>query len=281
MKRTMFEVFGSPFFIRSSAMYEIPPTVRSNEKRLVQACNINAFTLLSLIVFLLGPLVFVSDLFSQETRAPRSGSVSNSSRMRTSGFPGDDQERTRPPKPTRQRDDLHFPPGFLQLSKPTELPTESETPQESKRETPVVTEKKEVIAPVVSRDDTEPNIEPTRSGDDTILLGIVVSAALLGIFVFADYRYRCWLQSVLLQNNRLLSPDVAASDFDEIFMTNGIAPLSFAGPVLGGYPGIGSFADYGVSSGFMTPETALVATASSVGSSMAEEFFARNTEPEA
>ena len=229
-----------------------------------------------------------SGLSAQESQS-RSDLTGNRPRVRTAGFPSGDSERTRPPKPTKQRDDLHFPPGFLQLSRPSEVPVSADTPQEGKREPSSApsasspTDKKTEVGPSQPRDDTEPNIEPIRARDDTTLLGIIVSAALLGIFVFADYRYRCWLQSALLQNNRLLAPEAAASDFDEVFMATGTPPLSLAGIVQGNYPLFDSIDNYDSSVGFTSSDNSIISPVISavdgVGG-IADEFFASSTEQE-
>ncbi len=227
----------------------------------------------------------MSGTYAQESQSIRNDLMDNSSRVRTVGFPGGDSDRTRPPKPTKQRDDLHFPPGFLQHSKPSEVSDTADTPQEGKRDSSSTpsTDKKNETAPSQPRDDAEPNIEPVRARDDTTLLGIIVSAALLGIFVFADYRYRCWLQSALLQNNRLLAPEAAASDFDEVFMATGTPPLSLAGVVPGNFPLLDSMGGYDSSVGFTSSENAgslPLASVLNTGEHIADEFFASSAEQE-
>ncbi|MDO5577007.1 MAG: hypothetical protein Q4F84_07995, partial [Fibrobacter sp.] len=130
------------------------------------------------------------------------------------GFPGGPSERVRPPRPTKTKEDNHYPAGFLTLSKPQDASAPQPTPaKEEPANLP------QPVIPTVDYppiDDLEPNFEEIPRKDPTYVFGILLAAGLFGLFAFFDYRNRIWIQNVVMENNRLLASDATSADFADL-----------------------------------------------------------------
>ena len=123
---------------------------------------------------------------SQTQRLSENGGRSRSQENREaadSERPAETLRKSRPPKPTGEVADNHYPDGFLTVSAPSEAFSRGEN----------------VWAPAV---DTP---EPFRKDRLIFLLGSVVAVGLFLVVAWTDHLYRVRLQSVIAQNNRLLN----------------------------------------------------------------------------
>lgn len=133
---------------------------------------------------------------------------------------GNRPERSRPPLPTKIREDNHYPEGFLTLSKPQNIqPDELISPSGSNNNPPSA---KEIPADYPLPDDWEPNYEVIPPHDPTYVFGMLIAAGMFGVFAFFDYRYRMFVHGVLIENNRLLAPDATSADFADVLY--GVSP---------------------------------------------------------
>lgn len=144
----------------------------------------------------------------------------------------DAARKDRPPEPTKVREDLFYPDGFLTLSTPTPPPQSPEKPKKSESE-PEKTQKRvdrgDPIRPldpsvettpltVEPRVKTEETEEPARRSrkDRFFFFAVSVALAGLGIFVYNDFRYRDQLRADLVKNAKLCSPTATPADFAEV-----------------------------------------------------------------
>ena len=126
----------------------------------------------------------------------------------------------RPPKPVGKERTVpsYFPEGFLDPSVKTK--PNSSSAEEAKTSFKDKDPDQSASVPISyqHRDDDEPNYEEINPRQQfrssTMAFASLIALAAFGIFIFADYRYRCWLQSALSKNQRLLAPEAAAVDFD-------------------------------------------------------------------
>lgn len=159
----------------------------------------------------------------------------------------DAARRNRPPEPSKTKEDLYYPDGFLSLSSPTPEPggatSKTEPPKKTTTEPkdsgvqlrpldPSVETTPVTAAPVQEKERVVPKRD--KGKDKFFFLAFSVALAGLGIFVYHEFRYREQLRSDLVRNARLCSPTATAADFDAILaadmdLTDPRAP-SFVNP---------------------------------------------------
>ncbi|MDO5309683.1 MAG: hypothetical protein Q4G03_09395 [Planctomycetia bacterium] len=157
----------------------------------------------------------------------------------------------RPPEPSKVRENLFYPDGFLTLSTPTPDPDDaSAKPLERNKDardsvkSPKAEKKTTPIRPLDPSVETTPFVAPQplddsvnskrRRSDRFFFFALSIALAGLGLFVYYDYIYREQLRSVLVRNAKLRSPNAVGADFDQVFggdleMTDPLAP-SFIDP---------------------------------------------------
>jgi hypothetical protein len=140
----------------------------------------------------------------------------------------DAARRNRPPEPSKSREDLFYPDGFLTLSSPTPEPAASKTSTNASS----LSKKSELEDRGVQLRPLDPSVEttpvttsraqapekpaPEKRKDRFFFFAVSIALAGLGFFVYNELRYREQLRTDLVQNARLCSPNATAADFESV-----------------------------------------------------------------
>ena len=140
----------------------------------------------------------------------------------------DAARRNRPPEPSKTREDLFYPDGFLTLSSPTpESAATSSTANIDSTSRKTGSEDRGVqLRPLDPSVETTPitvgqpqiteKVAPKKRRDRFFFLAVSVALAGLGFFVYNEFRYREQLRADLVRNARLCSPNATAADFESV-----------------------------------------------------------------
>ena len=139
----------------------------------------------------------------------------------------DAARRNRPPEPSKSREDLFYPDGFLTLSSPTpEPPTPKGSSSGVSSKKAEFEDKGAQLRPLDPSVETTPITvsQPQSSGkaasrkrkDRFFFFAVSIALAGLGFFVYNEFRYREQLRADLVRNARLCSPNATAADFESI-----------------------------------------------------------------
>ena len=140
----------------------------------------------------------------------------------------DAARRNRPPEPSKSREDLFYPDGFLTLSSPTpESSTASMAANVDTTSRKIGTEDRGVqLRPLDPSVETTPvtvgqpqmteKVSTKKRRDRFFFFAVSVALAGLGFFVYNEFRYREQLRADLVRNARLCSPNATAADFESI-----------------------------------------------------------------
>ena len=133
----------------------------------------------------------------------------------------DAARRSRPPQPTKIREDLWYPTGFLTLSTPT---SEEVVQKGDVDETSTSNEKLAVpFRPIDSSVETTPYSQvpvvkesTKKKGDSALFFALSIAIAGLGVFLYYDFLYKNQLKEDLVQNAKLCSSKAVSADFEEV-----------------------------------------------------------------
>lgn len=141
----------------------------------------------------------------------------------------DAARRNRPPEPSKTREDLYYPDGFLTLSSPTPNPKESDSLGKEDSDKSETRGEGEKIRPLDPSVETTPLVlnpypgvkEPEkRKRDKFSFFAFSIALAGLGVFVYLERRYRDQLRDDIARNSRLCSPNATSADFESVLASN-------------------------------------------------------------
>lgn len=188
-----------------------------------------------LLAFLLG---VTSDLFAQSRAQPS---------LNDESFPGgalfvpsrdvnsathfstvDAARRNRPPEPSKSRENLFYPDGFLTLSSPTPEPVAGNASDVGGASSKIskLEDKGAQLRPLDPSVETTPvtvgrpreteKSPPKKRRDRFFFLATSIALAGLAFFVYNELRYREQLREDLVRNARLCSPNATSADFESV-----------------------------------------------------------------